>query len=108
MRKPAAWYRYLDYKIPERMGPGIDRYVDHGIIPGSFLLAVFSNDLMAALCVADRENIENLPAYGAYLYNEVPRPCWGSPDNVANWAAERRREREANAKAQEHQPDGPR
>ena len=62
-------------------------YIEHGKQPGQFLTAVISNDLAEAVSRADDENINNLPAYIGYLYNEVPSGCWGSPDIMNAWMA---------------------
>ena len=82
-------YRFRHYAIrPDMMG-AIRRYIDHGIPPGSFLTAVIENNLSEAVGRADNENLENLPAFLAYFYNEAPSPCWGSPAKRQAWVAER-------------------
>ena len=78
-------YEFRDWYIPERMMGGIRRYIDEQIPPGHFLTAVLCNDLKEACGRADDENMRNLPAYVAYLYNEVPANCWGSEDAVNKW-----------------------
>ena len=65
-----------EYHIPDRMMEGLKRWIDHGIKPGSFMLAVLTNDLRGAIERADDEN----------LYNEAPGGCWGSVEKVADWA----------------------
>lgn len=84
-------YSYRSFYIPERMMDGLVRFIQQGIEPGSFLLAVLSNDLVGACGQADEENLMNLPAYVAYLYNEVPSRCWGSPEKVQAWIKQRGR-----------------
>lgn len=78
-------YRFRSYEIPERMMGGIARYIEQGIIPGSFLTAVICNDLADAVGRADEENMANLPAYVAYFDNEAPATCWGSRERMAAW-----------------------
>lgn len=78
-------YMFRDWYIPERMMPGIRRYIDHGIKPGRFLTAVFENNLTEALAQADEENLKNIQAYAAYLYNETPIACHGSKETVEKW-----------------------
>ena len=80
-------YTYRQFYIPERMMGGILRYIEHRIEPGDFLAAVIRNDLKDACGRADDENLQNLPAFVAYFYNEAPSPCWGSPENMAEWLA---------------------
>jgi len=78
-------YEFRNFYIPERMEDGIKRYLEEKILPGDFLTKVFENDFVAAAGYADNENIQNLPAYAAFLYNEVPRSCCGSKEKVQNW-----------------------
>lgn len=78
-------YEFRQYYIPDRMLDGIYRYIQHGILPGSFLTAVLNNNLADAVAHADDENMANLPAYVAYFYNETPSLCWGSAERVRNW-----------------------
>jgi len=78
-------YRYRKYYIPDYMMNGLELYIDRGVLPGSFLTAVLENDLKEAVSRADDTNIDNLPAYMAYLYNEAPAECYGSPERVTEW-----------------------
>lgn len=63
----------------------LDLYAMHGIPTGSFLLAVLENDLMEAFGRADEENIRAMFHIVAYVYNEMPRTCWGTPEKVREW-----------------------
>ena len=83
-------FQYRGKAIPERMHGGIRRYLENRIPPGDFLMAVLCNDLKEAYGRADDENIELLPVYVAYFYNEAPAKCWGSPEKVRAWLAEGR------------------
>jgi hypothetical protein len=78
---------------------GLTRYIEEGIPPGDFLTAVLCNDLMDAIGKADSENIRNLPAYAAYLYNKAPIGSYGSRKafkaHMARKAAERAEARNA-------------
>jgi hypothetical protein len=87
-------YTFGKFYIPERMMGGIERWIQHGIPPGDFLMAVIENDLKGAVACADDENLPNLPAYVSYFYNKAPSPCWGSPEKAAAWI-ERFNERRA-------------
>jgi hypothetical protein len=82
-------YKFRDWYIPERMMFGIRRYIDEHCPAGDFLTAVLQNDLKEACGCADDENLANLPAFVAYLYNEAPSLCWGSPERVEQWLAAR-------------------
>lgn len=72
-------------RIPENTQGAIIRWVDYGILPGSFLTAVLENDLMGAVKKADRENLENLEAIVEFIEYEVPSGCRGGPKEVAEW-----------------------
>lgn len=80
-----GYYRFKRWYIPKRMMPGIRRYIDERIKPGQFLTAGICNDLSDAIGQADDENLDNLPAYVAYFYNETPAPCWGSKKKMEEW-----------------------
>lgn len=78
-------YTFRNFYIPERMMPSLERYIKEHARPGNFLTAVISNNLRDACGMADEENMYNLPAYVAYLYNEAPAQCWGSPEEMEAW-----------------------
>mgnify|MGYP001599856120 FL=1 len=83
-------YRFRAFTIPSRMMEGIVRYIDHGIPPGDFLTAVITNDFKEAVGRADEENLQNLPAYVAYFYNEAPSDCWGAKEKMTAWIEAKR------------------
>ena len=78
-------WRNHEYYIPERMIPGIIRYIEQGIRPGAFLQAVICNNLKDAIWQADDENFKNISAFVSYFHNEVPSPCWGSKKKMEAW-----------------------
>ena len=86
-------YIFNEYYIPDRMMDGLDRYFEHGIEAGGFLMAVLSNDLMEAVGRADSENMRNLPAYCGYLYNECNPSAYGSKEKVKAWMEKKAEER---------------
>jgi hypothetical protein len=57
------------------------------------LAAVLSNDLMDACGRADSNNLDNIAAYPAFMYNEMDSRSYGSRKAVKDWldmhAAER-------------------
>ena len=82
-------YYFQQYYIPDRMMSSLERYIKEHIPPGDFLQAVICNDLSEACGRADEENMANLPAYCAYLYNEAPWDCWGNKEKMEGWLAKR-------------------
>ncbi len=76
----------IDYsRLPESLRGGMQRYLDHGIKPGSFMMAILTNDLRGACEQADDVNRHQLFEIVAWLYNNAPGKAWGSPDNVVRW-----------------------
>jgi len=62
----------------------LQRWVDYGVPPGGFLLAVLRNDL-GAVTLADAQNFPNIKDIYVYVYNELPSDCWGSDQKVIAW-----------------------
>lgn len=81
-------YEDKKYAIPDEQGDSITRYVQDGILPGSFLQGIICNDLMKTFAHADSVNKENIPAYIMYFYWEVPADIWGSSHNMQAWITE--------------------
>lgn len=73
------------YSIPNHCHEGLERYVYNKIEPGSFLVAVLSNNLKQSCQRADDINKYHLFNYVNFLYNIVPADCWGSPEKVKAW-----------------------
>ena len=72
-------------KIDEKLKEGLDRYVEDGILPGSFLQGVLRNNFCDAVLHADATNSINLKQIALYVYWEIPHPCWGSRKKVEEW-----------------------
>lgn len=78
----------FDYsKLPDHMQDGTRLYIEHGILPGSFLTAVICNDLFTAMWKADDINRYRLFDWCSFFYNEAPSQCFGSPDKMEKWMA---------------------
>lgn len=75
----------MNYRIPPHMMAAMQRYVQEGVQPGSFLSAIISNDLKEACARADDINKDLIWEYAHWFYNHAPSSCWGSPENMENW-----------------------
>jgi hypothetical protein len=76
----------IDYSsLPGHMQGGMQRYIENRVPPGDFLYAVLTNDLIGAYDRADDVNSARLRDYALFLYNQAPRACYGSKENVAAW-----------------------
>lgn len=80
--------------IPTHMLEALERYLVHGIQPGSFLTAVLCNDLHSACQRADDINRHLLWEYVYVLHNHFPIGAYGRADTVAAWISEKLKERQ--------------
>lgn len=71
--------------VPVHLRDGIDRYIRHGVKPGSGLCAVISNNLVAAVARLDEPSIAGLPALVRFFVNFTPPECWGSEQKLDAW-----------------------
>jgi hypothetical protein len=71
--------------IPEHTLVGLDNYIGYGIPTGDFLHAVLSNDLFESFGRADCINSERMFDIVKYIYQYVPRQCWGDKDTINEW-----------------------
>ena len=86
MSEPYKFYfGFRRFVIREEMIEALEGYVQNRLPVGCFLQAILENNLVEALGRADEQNLLNIPAYGAWLYNEAPGNCWGSPEIVKEW-----------------------
>jgi len=72
------------YPIREDLYGALERYYNHGIMPGSFLTSFLENDLCGAFGRADIINSANLKNIVGYIYNHMPSNSWGSREKVEN------------------------
>jgi hypothetical protein len=76
----------IDYELlPQSLRAGMRRYIEDGVIPGGFLVAVLSDGLSDALGRADEENRKRLYDIVSFVYNEAPGDSWGSRAKVKAW-----------------------
>ena len=75
-------------KLPEHMQEAARLYIEEGEMPGSFLVAVLTNNLVEAFGKADEVNRSCLREWVLWLYNDIPEAAWGSAEKVLAWCAE--------------------
>lgn len=80
--------------IPEYMLEGITRYLRDGIMPGYFLTAIFSNDLMGAYAHADFTNQMKIASYAQFIFNFCPMDSHGSREIMKAYCAKIRAQKE--------------
>lgn len=73
------------HEVPEQFHLGLVNYLAHRLNPGSFLRAVFENDLRRAVSYADPGAFKAMPAIVRFLVNDVPAKAWGSEGLVNAW-----------------------
>jgi hypothetical protein len=71
--------------LPEHMRDGAELYVERGIEPGDFMLAVLCNNLVRACERADSVNLRYMVEWASWLKWECPMAAWGSSSNVDDW-----------------------
>lgn len=81
-------YEFYGVSLEDRFIGGLRRYADCGIEPGHFLRACLENNLREAVGRADPAAMAQLAVIVAYIYNEIPGNCWGSPDAVDAWLSQ--------------------
>lgn len=78
--------REINYEsCPEHVRGGLKRYIEDCVEPGSFLVAVLSNDLFGAFGKADIKNRYDMFEIVSWIYNNAPNNCHGSRDIVRAW-----------------------
>lgn len=81
----AEEYYYREWRIRADMVAALERYVEHGVPLGHFLQSIVGNDFKEACARGDTDNLNNLPAFAVYLYNEMPIGCHGSYEKYHEW-----------------------
>lgn len=75
------------YPLREDLYGALERYLNLGIMPGSFLTAVLENKLCEAFGRADHMNEANMKNIIGYVYNHLPFNSWGSAEKVQGYLA---------------------
>lgn len=76
----------IPYKTaPNDYGGAWQRYVEHGISPGSFGEAILADDWGDAQSRADAVNIRLIEAHAKWVSDNLPRECHGDWQTVQRW-----------------------
>ncbi len=78
-----------DGGIPVNLHDGIALYIADGIEPGSFLRAVFENNLTESFARADLYSRACMFYIVQWLYQHCPNPARGSKEAVEAWIKRR-------------------
>lgn len=83
----------IDYsKVPvDYMREGIENYLEHGVMPGGFLTALLSNELMESFARADENNIRAMSQWVMFVFSEIPMNARGSLEQMESWCKHRQR-----------------
>ena len=77
---------------PIEVAGSLERYIEYGCHPGSFLTAVLENNLFEAFARADYVNQHNMFNIVSWIYNNAPITCHGSKEIVIEHIAKRKKE----------------
>lgn len=77
-------------ELPAHLRPGLRRYLEEKIVPGSFLMYCLANDFRGAVAQA-AEDLElwDLRCIAKFLFLAVPSEAWGSMEKVKEWSKKR-------------------
>ena len=84
------WRNGLDL-VPEHMRPSVRNYLEHGLYPGSFVEALFANDLAVAIQLADEINFKSLRNLMKFVTLYAPSTSQHSYHNVKTWQESQQR-----------------
>lgn len=71
------------FPINDYIFGALERYLNHGIDAGGFMMSVLENNLCEAFARADMQNARNMKNIVSYVYNHMPSNAWGSKEKVA-------------------------
>lgn len=71
--------------VPEHLRGALARWYEEALPPGSFLMAVLSNNLMESFKRSDTNGLKSLDSLVDFLFHHFPMDAWGSRENVDTW-----------------------
>lgn len=78
-------FNFDGFDVPEHTQGALERYFVHALEPGSFLMAVLTNDLIGAVGRADMWNSRSLADIVKWLVNHAPYGSYGDAELVRDW-----------------------
>ena len=72
------------------MRSGLGLYLTTGRLPGDFLQALLSNNLIDTFARADPTNFPLLQKWCWWMHGEFPYTAWGSKKKMLAWSKERK------------------
>lgn len=85
MKVSARLHSGIENYVPEHMRDTVRLYVEQRIEPGSFMVALLSNDLIESFARADDINAKAMERWVVFLYSFMPQSLWGSREVVEEW-----------------------
>ena len=81
LREAMDSFSFNGMHVPYHTRDTLSGYLFEGWQAGHFVSAVLDNDLYTACAHADIDNMRNLPAIAAFIYNYFPAMAYGSTAN---------------------------
>ena len=72
--------------LPHHIRGAVERWIEYGVYPGSFLTGVLMNDLRMSALNADVINSTRIADIVKWFVQYAPWNCWGSESLVQQWA----------------------
>lgn len=85
MTKGKSRLDYSYYNVPEHTREALENYFFYGYLPGSFVTAVITNDLVRACNSCDHINREAIVDITKWVMHNAPNGSWGNHNNLQNW-----------------------
>ncbi len=73
--------------VPPHLRRGLQGYIQDGHVPGDFLQAVITNNLMAAVAYGDEVSRAALCDLVFWMYKHAPGVCWGTKEIMDKWSS---------------------
>ena len=68
------------------MEPGLKIYLETGQLPGDFLQALLSNNLIDVFARADTTNYKLIQDWCWWIHGEFPDNAWGDKATMMSWS----------------------